>query len=150
MKSPGRSGSPPALWFSGTNRIGRITPSGAISIYYAQISAYPLGASGVMARGSDGALWFANGNENSIGRITTSVTPKITRFAPHSGGPGTRVSIWGHSITWAISAVFNGIPARVIARSHKQIIVRVLAGDTARLATVTTRAGTATSATPFR
>ena len=103
-----------------------------------------------MARGSDGAMWFANSTEDSIGRITTSVTPEITRFAPHSGGPGTRVSIWGHSITRAIGAAFNGIPARIIARRQNRIIVRVPAGDTAGLVTVTTRAGTATSATPFR
>jgi len=60
------------------------------------------------------------------------------------------VSIWGHSITRAISAAFNGIPARIIARRQNRIIVRVPAGDTAGLVTVTTRAGTATSATPFR
>jgi virginiamycin B lyase len=138
-----------ALWFSGTNRIGRITPGGAISIYYTQSSTYHLGASGGMARGSDGAMWFANGNEDSIGRITTSVTPEITGFAPHSGTPGTRVTIWGHSITRAIRAAFNGVPARIIARRYNRIIVRAPAGITAGLVTVTTRAGTAAGAAPF-
>jgi streptogramin lyase len=75
-----------ALWFTGASRIGRITAGGAISIYDTQSSAYPLGGSAGMARGSDGAMWFANSTEDSIGRITTSVTPEITGFAPHAGG----------------------------------------------------------------
>jgi hypothetical protein len=103
-----------------------------------------------MARGSDGALWFANGHEDSIGRITTSVTPQITGFAPRAGGPGTRVSIWGHSITQAVDAAFNGMPARITARFRNRIIVQVPHGDTAGPITVTTRAGTATSTVPFR
>jgi hypothetical protein len=82
---------------------------------------------------------------DSIGRITTSVTPEITRFTPHSGTPGTRVTIWGHNITRAIGAAFNWISARIITRRQNQIIVRVPAGDTAGLVTATTRAGTATS-----
>jgi streptogramin lyase len=138
-----------ALWFTGASRIGRITPGGAISIYYTQSSAYPLGGSAGMARGSDGAMWFANSTVDSIGRITTSVTPEITGFAPHSGGPGTRVTIWGRSITRAVRAAFNGVPARIIAQRYNRIIVRAPGGNTAGLVTVTTRAGTAASAAPF-
>ena len=126
--SPGRSGSLPDRTGVVVQRHQQDRPHHAwraISIYYTQNSSYPLGASGGMARGSDGAMWFANGPADSIGRITTSVTPEITRFTPHSGGPETRVSIWGHSITRAISAAFNGIPARISARRQDRIIVRV-------------------------
>ena len=41
--------------------------------------------------GPDGALWFTNYASNSIGRITTAVTPKISGFAPASGAAGTMV-----------------------------------------------------------
>ena len=139
-----------ALWFTGTSEIGRITTGGTISIYYTQNSTHPLGAPDGIARGSDGAMWFTDATEDTIGRITTRVTPEITRFAPRAGGPGTAVTIRGHSITQALDAAFNGVPARIIAHTQNSIIVRLPAGDTAGLVTVTTRAGTATSATPFR
>ena len=43
----------------------------------------------------DGALWFTNNTNNTIGRITTSVTPQIFRKSPTSGVPGTQVTISG-------------------------------------------------------
>jgi len=51
----------------------------------------------VIAAGPDGALWFTNIANNSIGRITTTVTPKISSFTPHSGPVGATVTITGQT-----------------------------------------------------
>lgn len=54
-----------ALWFTYYDGIGRLTPSGDITMFQA---ASIHGAGGITV-GPDGALWFTN--SNSIGRITT-------------------------------------------------------------------------------
>lgn len=59
------------LWFAEQlgNRIGRITPSGAVTEFSKGISKNALPYS--IAEGSDGALWFTE-QRGGIGRITTS------------------------------------------------------------------------------
>ena len=65
-----------ALWFTnngtGANSIGRITTTGKVTIYgLPGLQDYPVG----ITAGPDGTLWFTNNGNNSIGRITTTVTP---------------------------------------------------------------------------
>src|SRR3954453_15307094 len=71
-----------ALWYtnSGSNRIGRLSPSGEVVEYGAAAVNRPTG----IAVGSDDALLFANGT--SIGRITTS--GDITTFTTGVHTPG--------------------------------------------------------------
>src|SRR5437763_11553231 len=61
-----------ALWFTnqGTNSIGRITTSGAVSAFTGPGISLPEG----ITKGSDGALWFTNYGNDSIGRLSASGT----------------------------------------------------------------------------
>ncbi len=66
--APGPDG---ALWFTSpnTSQVGRITPSGQITMYPLPARTVP----GAISAGPDGALWFLNNSTNiSIGRITTA------------------------------------------------------------------------------
>ena len=69
------------LWFTETQagRIGRITPSGTITIFVEGIARNEIGSApdGITA-GPDGNLWFADGDANRIGRITPS--GEVTEF----------------------------------------------------------------------
>ena len=67
-----------ALWFTNSantnspvGSVGRITIAGKITIYTAPGISIPLG----ITAGPAGALWFADNGNNTIGRITTTVTP---------------------------------------------------------------------------
>ena len=71
--------------------LGRITTAGKVTNYTSTSISQPW----VIAAGPDGALWFTNIANNSIGRITTTVTPKISSFTPHSGPVGATVTITG-------------------------------------------------------
>jgi virginiamycin B lyase len=65
------AGSDGAMWFvaGGVNKIGRITPAGAITEF--PIPTANSGSSQI-ASGPDGALWFTEGGANQVGRITTA------------------------------------------------------------------------------
>jgi streptogramin lyase len=66
------------LWFTnfGNNSIGRITPSGAVTIFPGTITngVADIDAPEGITAGPDGALWFTNSENDTIGRITTSGT----------------------------------------------------------------------------
>jgi streptogramin lyase len=89
-----------ALWFGGTNHIGRITTSGAITGYTTPTSNIDI--TGITA-GPDGALWFTEAGPNSqisqIGRITTSgaiteyVVPTNTAL-PYAITTGPDGNLW--------------------------------------------------------
>jgi virginiamycin B lyase len=56
-----------ALWFNGTDGIGRITIGGQVTEHLLPaLQSRPAG----LAVGSDGALWFYEAGTNQIGRIT--------------------------------------------------------------------------------
>ena len=60
------------LWFaeSAGNKIGRITPTGAVTEFSLPASS---GLTGITA-GPDGNLWFTESDGNTIGRITPMTT----------------------------------------------------------------------------
>jgi len=95
-------------------------------------------------------VWFANEGSNSIGRITTTVTPEITSLTPRSGGVGTAVTITGRNLSGAIGVAFHGTPATIVSDTATKIVARVPAGATTGYVSVTTRAGTAISDGKFR
>ncbi len=103
----------------------------------------------IIVPGPDGALWFANHGSASVGRITTRVTPEIRSFTPQSGAPGTTVTIKGLNLSQAIAVAFNGTAAPITSSTAAQIVTQVPAGATTGPITVTTPAGTATSAQTF-
>ena len=98
------TGSDGALWFTifgnatVPSAIGRITTSGAITIYRDPMITGPQG----IAAGSDGALWFIDSaGLGSIGRITTSgvvsnfTDPKMSIAGPlriAAGSPTRRAA----------------------------------------------------------
>jgi virginiamycin B lyase len=55
----------------GAVEFGRITTTGKVAIYTAPGINAPAG----ITAGPDGTVWFADNGNNSIGRITTTVTP---------------------------------------------------------------------------
>ena len=61
--------------------------------------------------GPDGALWFTNFGNDSIGRITTDVTPAVNSFDPTSAAIGTTVTITGQNLAGATEVFFNGTSA---------------------------------------
>jgi streptogramin lyase len=69
------------LWFTenGANRVGRITPAGAITEFSAGISSgsHPVG----IVAGPDGNLWFAENGNSRVGRITTTQPPTAREFS---------------------------------------------------------------------
>jgi streptogramin lyase len=63
------AGSDGNVWFVDINKIGRITPPGAVTKFsIPSANANPQG----IAAGPDGALWFSENGANKIGRITTA------------------------------------------------------------------------------
>jgi streptogramin lyase len=140
-------GSDGDLWFvnNGNNSIGRITTAGAISNYTDPTINQPIW----IAAGSDGALWFSNNGTTSVGRITTAVTPDVKSFTPSSGAVGQKVTVTGKNLDGATAAAVNGTNAKIVSDSATQIVIKLKAGSATGPITVTTPAGTATSATSF-
>jgi hypothetical protein len=94
-------------------------------------------------------MWFTNNGPDSIGRITTKVTPEISSFTPPSGTVGTTVTITGQNLSGASAVAFNGTSATIVSHTATQIVTEVPAGATKGRITVTTGAGTATSVSKF-
>jgi virginiamycin B lyase len=140
-------GSDGDLWFvnNTNNSIGRITTSGTISNYTDPSIDMPIW----IAAGSDGALWFSNNATDSVGQITSAVTPEVKSFTPSSGAVGQKVTVTGKNLDGATAAAVNGTKAKIVSDSATQIVIKVKAGTTTGPITVTTPAGTATSATSF-
>jgi IPT/TIG domain len=89
--------------------------------------------------GPDGALWFTNAGNNSMGRITTAVTPKITGVTPASGAAGTTVTLTGQNLAGATAVAFGGTPATIVSATATQIVTTVPAGAATGRITVTPR-----------
>ncbi len=85
-------------------------------------------------------------------QLTTVAAPTITSFAPGNGQPGTAVTITGTNFDPVASkneVKFNGVPATATSASATSLTAIVSSGATTGPITVTTRGGTATSATNF-
>jgi subtilisin family serine protease len=78
-----------------------------------------------------------------------SVVSSIATFSPTSGAPGTSVTVTGGTFTGATAVKFNGLAATFAVNSPTQITATVPANATTGPISVTTPAGTATSATSF-
>jgi large repetitive protein len=93
-------------------------------------------------------LTTPSGTATSAGVFTVS-GPKITGFNPGSGNVGTTVKINGTNFTGVNSVKFNGTPATFTFVNGGQVIAVVPNGATTGPITLTTPAGTATSAGTF-
>jgi RHS repeat-associated protein len=78
-----------------------------------------------------------------------TVAPRITSFSPTNGPIATSVTITGANLANATSVKFNGISTSITSNTSTQIKAPVPSGATTGPISVTTSAGTATSATNF-
>jgi hypothetical protein len=95
-----------------------------------------------------------NGTGTSGSNFTVTVgggsPPTVTSFSPTSGPVGTSVAITGTNFSGVISVQFNGKSATsYIANSSTKITASVPSGATTGKISVSTGAGTATSASSF-
>jgi hypothetical protein len=81
--------------------------------------------------------------------VTPFIAPQISSFTPTSGPTGTRVTINGNYFNGATSVKFNGRSASFTVVSGSQVTATVPNGVTTGKITVTTAAGTGTSASSF-
>jgi len=91
----------------------------------------------------------AGGTATSGSSFTVLIPPTITSFTPTSGLVGASVTISGANFTGATAVKFNGTTATFSVTSSTTIQTSVPAGATNGPLSVTTSAGTATSAGTF-
>ncbi len=96
-----------------------------------------------------GPVTVTTGTTTLTSPQTYKVKPKITSFAPPSGPVGTSVVITGTGLTQATKVTFNGTSATFAVNSDAQITATVPSGATTGKIAVTTKGGSATSATSF-
>jgi uncharacterized repeat protein (TIGR03803 family) len=106
---------------------------------------------------SDGKLYIVNngGGKYGLGNILTldyglkPPAPRIAAFRPASGSAGTNVTIGGALYVGVTSVTLNGLAVSFRNKGSSFIDFAVPPGATSGVITVTTAAGTATSADPF-
>jgi uncharacterized repeat protein (TIGR03803 family) len=110
-----------------------------------------------LIQGSDGNLYGTTG-AGGLGGVGTIFeyelglpvpAPQARNFHPASGGPGTKVRIWGNNLLEA-SVTFNGAAATDVHSSGPNYVwATVPSGATSGPITVTTAGGTSTTAASF-
>jgi YD repeat-containing protein len=91
----------------------------------------------------------AAGNITAIRRLAASALAIIS-FSPHEGMPGDQVTFIGVGFGGGVTSVlFNGAPATVVSVTNSRVVATVPAAATTGLVTITTPAGSVTTATPF-
>lgn len=96
-----------------------------------------------------GKVTVTTGSTTLTSNTTFRVTPTIASFSPPSGLVGTLVTINGTGLTQATKVTFNGKSASFTVVSDIEITATVPTGATTGKIVVTTKGGTATSATTF-
>ncbi|OLC49269.1 MAG: hypothetical protein AUH82_00960 [Chloroflexi bacterium 13_1_40CM_4_65_13] len=137
-----------AVTISGTNLIGTtavafngVSAGFTVSSDTAVQTAVPAGATTGPV-----SVTTAGGTAQSSGAFTVVLPPTIASFSPTSGPVGTSVTINGTSFTGTTTVAFNGVTASFTVISDTAIQATVPAGAKSGPLTVTTPAGTATSA----
>lgn len=81
--------------------------------------------------------------------FTVLPSPAISGFNPTSGAVGTTVTIFGANLNGATAVMFNGVNASITSNTATQLITTVPSGAGTGPITITTTAGTITSANNF-
>ena len=103
----------------------------------------------VPANATAGPISVTTPGGTATSATSFTVAPRITSFTPASGAPGTSVAINGANLTGATAVKFNGTSAVFTVNSPIKITATVPAGAASGPITVTTPAGTTTSASSF-
>jgi len=103
----------------------------------------------VPANATTGPISVTTPGGTATSATSFTVAPRITSFTPASGAPGTSVAINGANLTGATAVKFNGTSAVFTVNSPVKITATVPAGAASGPITVTTPAGTTTSASSF-
>jgi hypothetical protein len=103
----------------------------------------------VPANATTGPISVTTPGGTATSATSFTVAPRITGFTPASGAPGTSVAINGANLTGATAVKFNGTSAVFTVNSPIKITATVPAGAASGPITVTTPAGTTTSASSF-
>jgi uncharacterized repeat protein (TIGR03803 family) len=96
-----------------------------------------------------GKVTVTTGTATLSTAATFKVKPTLKTFSPASGRVGTSVTITGTGLTQTTKVTFNKVAASFTVNSDSQIIAVVPAGATTGKIAVTTKGGSATSATSF-
>jgi hypothetical protein len=101
----------------------------------------------------DGDIDLLTAQENDVVTVRLNQpypAPTLTVLSPRSGPVGSRVVLTGTNLVGTQAVTFNGVaaPSFVVTAAH-EVVATVPVGATTGPVTVTTPAGTATSATPF-
>jgi hypothetical protein len=106
------------------------------------------GGGGSGAKKTSGTANY-NGGNGGIGRIIITCNPTITALSATSGCVGSTLTITGTSLSNLTSVTIGGTPVTSITSSSDTQIVAVVGSGTTGTVSVTTIAGTATSAATF-
>lgn len=96
-----------------------------------------------------GAVTVTTGKTTLTSLQSFKVTPTLTTFDPPSGAVGTLITITGTAFTQATKVAFAGRSAAFTVNSDTQITATVPTGATTGKISVTTKGGSASSATSF-
>ena len=97
-----------------------------------------------------GLVTVTTGTTTLTSSKTFKVLPTITSFTPESGPVGTSVTITGTELTQTSKVTFGGVKATTVTvNSDSQVTAEVPTGATTGKIAVTTKGGSATSATSF-
>jgi uncharacterized repeat protein (TIGR03803 family) len=96
-----------------------------------------------------GSVTVTTGSTTLTSSRTFNVTPTMTSFSPSSGPVGQLVAINGTGLTQTTKVTFNGKSASFTLVSDIEITATVPTGATTGKIKVTTKGGSATSATSF-
>jgi len=103
----------------------------------------------VPAGATTGTVSVSNGAGSANSSAVFKVLPAIVDVSPPIGFIGTTVTLTGTTFTGLVSVKFGPAAAGVLSASDSEVIVTVPAAAASGPVTLTTNAGTATSATPF-
>jgi large repetitive protein len=103
----------------------------------------------VPANALSGGVTVATGSSKLSCKPTFHVTPALKSFSPTSGSVGTPVTLTGSGLTQTTKVTFNGTSAAFTVNSDTQVTATVPLGATTGKIVITTKGGTATSATNF-
>ena len=91
------------MWFAGTFEIGRVTPSGTITMF----SGSTLQPSAIIT-GADNNIYFTDATANKVGRL--DLLPSITNTKIRQTTYGSRIILTGDNYTNTTNVTLNGSP----------------------------------------